>query len=97
MRCRFAITAVAFSLGVHNLGMALAQNERVVNVYNWSDYIDMENVKAFVKKYGIKVNYDTYDGDETLEAKLLTGHTGYDVVFPSSNYFARGIRTGEAR
>ena len=68
--------------------------EKVVNVSNWSDYIDMENVKAFEKEYGIKVNYDTYDGDETLEAKLLTGHTGYDVVFPSSNYFARGIRTG---
>ena len=68
--------------------------EKVVNVSNWSDYIDMENVKAFQKEYGIKVNYDTYDGDETLEAKLLTGHTGYDVVFPSSNYFARGIRTG---
>src|SRR6185369_9732208 len=68
--------------------------EKVVNVSNWSDYIDMANVKAFEKEYGIKVNYDTYDGDETLEAKLLTGHTGYDVVFPSSNYFARGIRTG---
>ena len=68
--------------------------EKVVNVSNWSDYIDMENVKAFEKETGIKVNYDTYDGDETLEAKLLTGHTGYDVVFPSSNYFARGIRTG---
>jgi putrescine transport system substrate-binding protein len=68
--------------------------EKILNVSNWSDYIDMENVKAFEKEYGIKVNYDTYDGDETLEAKLLTGHTGYDVVFPSSNYFARGIRTG---
>ena len=68
--------------------------EKVLNVSNWSDYIDMENVKAFEKETGIKVNYDTYDGDETLEAKLLTGHTGYDVVFPSSNYFARGIRTG---
>lgn len=68
--------------------------EKLVNVSNWSDYIDMENVKAFEKEYGVKVNYDTYDGDETLEAKLLTGHTGYDVVFPSSNYFARGIRTG---
>jgi putrescine transport system substrate-binding protein len=67
--------------------------EKVVNVSNWSDYIDMANVKAFEKEYGIKVNYDTYDGDETLEAKLLTGHAGYDVVFPSSNYVARGIRT----
>jgi putrescine transport system substrate-binding protein len=79
-----------FPAGAEQTGDA----EKVVNVSNWSDYIDMENVKAFEKEYGIKVNYDTYDGDETLEAKLLTGHTGYDVVFPSSNYFARGIRTG---
>jgi putrescine transport system substrate-binding protein len=68
--------------------------EKILNVSNWSDYIDMENVKAFENEYGIKVNYDTYDGDETLEAKLLTGNTGYDVVFPSSNYVARGIQTG---
>lgn len=67
--------------------------EKVLNVSNWSDYIDMENVKAFEKEYGIKINYDTYDGDETLEAKLLAGHTGYDVVFPASTYVARGIRT----
>src|SRR5262249_44089215 len=43
---------------------------------------------------GIKVNYDTYDGDETLEAKLMTGHTGYDVVFPTSAFFARQIKVG---
>jgi putrescine transport system substrate-binding protein len=73
---------------------ATGDAEKIVNVSNWSDYIDMENVKAFEKETGIKVNYDTYDGDETLEAKLLTGHAGYDVVFPSSNYVARGIRTG---
>jgi putrescine transport system substrate-binding protein len=68
--------------------------EKVVNVSNWSDYIDMANVKAFEKETGIKVNYDTYDGDETLDAKLLAGHTGYDVVFPSSNFFARQIKVG---
>jgi putrescine transport system substrate-binding protein len=68
--------------------------EKVLNVSNWSDYIDLAEVKAFEKETGIKVNYDTYDGDETLEAKLLTGHTGYDVVFPTSAYVARGIKTG---
>jgi putrescine transport system substrate-binding protein len=68
--------------------------EKVLNVSNWSDYIDMEKVKEFQKEYGIKVNYDTYDGDETLEAKLMTGHAGYDVVFPSSNFFAKDIRAG---
>ncbi|MES1150569.1 MAG: polyamine ABC transporter substrate-binding protein [Dongia sp.] len=68
--------------------------EKVLNVSNWSDYIDMEKVKEFQKEFGIKVNYDTYDGDETLEAKLMTGHAGYDVVFPSSNFFAKDIRAG---
>jgi len=73
---------------------AAGDAEKVLNVSNWSDYIDMDKVKEFEKEFGIKVNYDTYDGDETLEAKLLTGHAGYDVVFPSSNFFARDIRTG---
>ncbi len=68
--------------------------EKVLNVSNWTDYIDMEKVKEFEKEFGVKVNYDTYDGDETLEAKLMTGHTGYDVVFPSSNFFAKDIRAG---
>lgn len=92
--------AFAAALGVgFLLAMLEAQAEgpgdagKVLNVSNWADYIDMENVKAFEKEYGIKVNYDTYDGDETLEAKLLAGHTGYDVVFPGSTYVARGIRT----
>jgi len=86
MRCRFAITAVAFSLGVHNLGMALAQNERVVNVYNWSDYIDAKVLEDFTKETGIKVQYDTFDANETLETKLLAGKSGYDVVVPTA-YF----------
>src|SRR4051794_31395584 len=76
-------------------GAAHAQDtEKVLNVSNWSDYIDMEKVKEFQKEFGIKVNYDTYDGDETLEAKLMAGHAGYDVVFPSSNFFAKDIRAG---
>jgi putrescine transport system substrate-binding protein len=82
------------SFGSPAVAQSAGDAEKVLNVSNWSDYIDMENVKAFEKETGIKVNYDTYDGDEMLEAKLLTGNTGYDVVFPSSNYFARGIRTG---
>jgi putrescine transport system substrate-binding protein len=68
--------------------------EKVLNVSNWSDYIDMEKVKEFEKEFGIKVNYDTYDGDETLEAKLMAGHAGYDVVFPGSSFFANDIRAG---
>src|SRR6185437_13223743 len=92
MRCRFAITAVAFSLGVHNLGMALAQNERVVNVYNWSDYIDAKVLEDFTKQTGIKVVYDTFDANETLETRLLAGKSGYDVVVPTAYFLQRQIK-----
>jgi putrescine transport system substrate-binding protein len=65
-----------------------------LNVYNWSDYIGETTVADFEKETGIKVRYDTYDGNETLEAKLAVGNTGYDVVFPSSSFFARQIKQG---
>jgi putrescine transport system substrate-binding protein len=90
----FVVTVFAAITGMLP-GAAKAQDaEKVLNISNWADYIDMEKVKEFEKEFGIKVNYDTYDGDETLEAKLMTGHAGYDVVFPSSNFFAKDIRAG---
>src|SRR6202000_52237 len=57
--------------------------DHVLNVYNWTDYIDPAALKRFEKETGVKVNYDVYDSLETLEAKLLTGHSGYDIVVPS--------------
>jgi len=68
--------------------------EKVVNVYNWSDYIDPSVVADFEKEYGIKVNYDVFDSNEVLETKLLTGHTNYDVVAPSGPFLARQIQAG---
>jgi putrescine transport system substrate-binding protein len=68
--------------------------EKVVNVYNWSDYIDPTVVDDFTKEYGIKVNYDVFDSNEVLETKLLTGHTNYDVVAPSGAFLARQIQAG---
>lgn len=59
-----------------------------VFVYNWSDYIAEDTLANFEKETGIKVVYDVYDGNETLEAKLLSGSSGYDVVFPSARPFA---------
>lgn len=64
-----------------------AAGEKVVNVYNWSDYIAPDTIKKFEAATGIKVNYDVYDSNEVLEAKLLAGHSGYDVVFPSASPF----------
>jgi len=65
-------------------GSARAE-EPVLNVYNWSDYIGKDTVAKFEKETGIKVRYDVYDSNEVLEAKLLAGHSGYDVVVPSSS------------
>src|SRR5438876_5749549 len=59
-------------------------DDRVVNVYNWSDYIDSSIIDDFTKKTGIKVVYDTFDSNEILETKLLAGGSGYDVVVPSA-------------
>ncbi len=74
-----------------------ASSEKVVNVYNWSDYIDPAVITGFEKEYGIRVNYDVYDSNEVLETKLLTGHTGYDVVVPSGPFLERQIEAGVYR
>lgn len=62
--------------------------ERVVNIYNWSDYIDDSILKDFTKETGIKVVYDVYDSNEILETKLLAGGSGYDLVVPSGSSLA---------
>src|SRR6202050_3067303 len=69
-------------------------SERVLNVYNWSDYIDPSVVPAFEKEYGIHVNYDVFDSNEVLETKLLAAHTGYDLVVPSASFMQRQIQAG---
>lgn len=71
-----------------------APEEKVLNVYNWSDYIAEDTVKNFEQQTGIKVNYDTYDSNEVLETKLLAGKTGYDVVVPSAYFLERQIKAG---
>ncbi|WP_223620191.1 polyamine ABC transporter substrate-binding protein [Lysobacter sp. ESA13C] len=69
--------------------------EKVLNVYNWSDYVADDTIKNFETATGIKVNYDVYDANETLESKLTAGASGYDVVFPSARPFAqRQVKSG---
>jgi putrescine transport system substrate-binding protein len=65
-----------------------------LNVYNWSDYIAKDTVSNFEKQTGIHVRYDNYDSNDTLQAKMLTGRSGYDIVVPSSNYMAKQIQAG---
>jgi putrescine transport system substrate-binding protein len=67
---------------------------RVVNVYNWSDYIDPALIEDFTKETGIAVRYDTFDSNDTLEAKLLAGRSGYDVVVPTAYFLERQIKAG---
>jgi len=68
--------------------------EKVLNVYNWTEYIEPGVVRDFEKEFGIKVNYDVYDSNEILETRLLVGHTNYDVVVPSAYFVETQIRAG---
>lgn len=74
---------------------APAAEEKLLNVYNWSDYIAKDTINNFTTATGIKVNYDVYSENETLEAKLTAGSSGYDLVFPSARPFAqRQVKAG---
>ncbi|MFO1184412.1 MAG: polyamine ABC transporter substrate-binding protein [Bauldia sp.] len=87
------VAAVLAGLAAAVAAPALAQ-QKVVHIYNWSDYIDPQVLKDFTKETGIRVVYDTYDSNDTLETKLLAGRTGYDVVVPSASNLAREIKAG---
>jgi putrescine transport system substrate-binding protein len=91
--------------GTSGIGLAVAlalfagaasapAKDRVVNFYNWSDYIAPTVLEDFTKETGIKVRYDTFDSNDTLEAKLLAGKSGYDVVVPTAYFLARQIEAG---
>jgi putrescine transport system substrate-binding protein len=69
-------------------------NQRIVNVYNWTDYIAPTVIDDFTRETGIKVRYDTFDSNDTLETKLLAGKSGYDVVVPSAYFLERQIKAG---
>lgn len=71
-----------------------AQEAKVLNIYNWSDYIAEDTIQNFEKETGIKVRYDTYDNNEILHAKLVAGKTGYDIVVPSSTFARMQIDGG---
>lgn len=89
MKTRF-IVAVAAAIAAQS---ASAQ-DNVVNVYNWSDYIAEDTLEKFTAATGIEVVYDVYDSNEVLEAKMLAGNSGYDVVVPTSGFMQRQIAAG---
>ncbi|MDD6177342.1 MAG: polyamine ABC transporter substrate-binding protein [Succinivibrionaceae bacterium] len=83
--------ALVLSLGFN----AYAQEEeQVVHVYNWNESIDMSVIPMFEKQTGIRVIYDLFDSNEVLDTKLLTGQSGYDVVFPGSEFVTHQVKAG---
>jgi putrescine transport system substrate-binding protein len=82
----------AIALGITQ--SAYAEEEKILHVYNWSDYIAEDTIEGFEKETGIKVVYDVFDSNEVLEAKLLSGQTGFDIVVPSNDFLARQVQAG---
>ena len=93
MTSKLKSIALSFALAAACAAASAADEPKVLNVYNWSDYIADDTIRNFEKETGIKVNYDNYDANEILHAKLIAGKTGYDVVVPGS-HFAKGQIAG---
>ncbi|HEY4366208.1 MAG TPA: polyamine ABC transporter substrate-binding protein [Steroidobacteraceae bacterium] len=103
-RLRVTVTAVAISLALAACGKkeevkqaeqaGPAAEEKVLHVFNWSDYIAEDTVKNFEEKTGIKVTYDVFDSNDVLETRLLAGSSGFDVVVPSASFLERQIKAG---
>jgi len=88
----YSIVAAVAVAAVAGQGTQAA--DRVVKVYNWSDYIDPAILTDFTKETGIKVVYDVFDSNEVLETKLLAGGSGYDIVVPTASFLSRQIKAG---
>ena len=92
MKKAFVTRASLSALVAFCAAPALAEGE--LNVYNWSDYIAEDTIANFEAETGIKVVYDVYDSNEVLEAKMLAGSSGYDLVVPTADFLARGFESG---
>ena len=86
--------AIIFILSIFLCLEVSAAEEKILNVYNWVDYIAPDTISNFETEFEVKVNYDMYDSTEMVEAKLLAGRTGYDVIIQSVRYAARLIPIG---
>jgi putrescine transport system substrate-binding protein len=85
-----ALTAIAAAAG----DTAAAAEDKRLFIYNWTDFIGHNTIAEFEKHSGLKVTYDVYDSEETMDARLLAGSSGYDVVVASTEYFGREIKAG---
>ena len=85
--------ALLLAAGAGGTAGAAAEEKRLF-IYNWSDFIGTDTIARFEKLTGIKVTYDVYDAEETMEARLMAGSSGYDVVSASTDFFSREIKAG---
>ncbi|MGC1521582.1 MAG: polyamine ABC transporter substrate-binding protein [Steroidobacteraceae bacterium] len=91
MRCLLLLSLVVFAACTATAGAA---EEKRLYIYNWTDFIGSNSIPQFEQQTGIKVTYDVYDSEETMDARLLAGSSGYDVVIASTEYFGREIKAG---
>src|SRR5260370_29753869 len=89
-----ALTLLLMAFAVAGGAKADAAEEKRLFIYNWTDFIGRNTIAEFEKQTGIKVTYDVYDAEETMEARLLAGSPGYDVVIASTEFFGREIKAG---
>jgi putrescine transport system substrate-binding protein len=94
MTMRKAIGACLLGLALLGPPASAGAEEKKLYLYNWADFIGTKTLQRFEQLTGIKVVYDTYDAEETMEARLFAGESGYDVVSASSNFFSREIKAG---
>ncbi|MBM6551448.1 polyamine ABC transporter substrate-binding protein [Marinomonas ostreistagni] len=92
MNLKSRVSAIAFAVGT--VVSFSAQAEDVVHFYNWSDYIDEATLPNFEEETGISVVYDVFDSNEVLEAKLLSGQSGFDLVVPTNDFLGKQIQAG---
>jgi putrescine transport system substrate-binding protein len=88
------LTVVLGGLVPPSVGSAAPAEEKRLYIYNWTDFIGPDTIAQFEKLTGIKVTYDVYDAEETMEARLLAGGSGYDLVSASTDFFSREIKAG---
>lgn len=92
----FALIAAGI-LSFLSPGASAWEEEKVLRVFNWSDYIAPYTILNFEQETGIKVFYDIYDSNEVLDEKVMKGNTGYDLVVPGSDFLAKQIKAGVYR
>lgn len=90
---KLLLSTLVLALGL-NASLAQAAEEKVLKLFNWADYFAEDTIKNFTAETGIRVVYDVMDGSETLEAKMLTGHSGYDLIFPGDTVAERLMKAG---